>query len=136
MTSNDFNNLFWLHKHDSAGQTAPRFVFYVCYFCPAMRRYPAKLLLFGEHVVLLGAPALAVPITRFGGQWAWRDPAATLTERDRRLREFAGSAALGAVPGLDAGAFVQDLERGLFFDSDISDGLRPRQFGRFVRGRL
>lgn len=87
-----------------------------------MRRYPAKLLLFGEHVVLLGAPALAVPIPRFGGQWAWRDPAGAATERDGRLRQFARGAELAAVRGLDAVAFARDLEKGLFFDSDIPSG--------------
>ncbi len=33
------------------------------------RIYPAKLLLFGEHVVLSGARALAVPHAPFFGQW-------------------------------------------------------------------
>ena len=37
---------------------------------PDARIFPAKLLLFGEHVLLLGATALAAPVTAFGGHWA------------------------------------------------------------------
>jgi hypothetical protein len=41
------------------------------------RSFSAKLLLFGEHVLLLGAPALAVPVAAFGGHWHWSE------QRDR-----------------------------------------------------
>lgn len=87
-----------------------------------MRRYPAKLLLFGEHVLLLGAPALSMPVPAFGGQWDWRSPDTPMTEQDMRLLEFARSAALRNVPDLDAKAFEADLGLGLFFHSDIPTG--------------
>ena len=34
-------------------------------------RFPAKLLLFGEHTINLGSQALAVPLWRFGGKWCF-----------------------------------------------------------------
>jgi mevalonate kinase len=34
------------------------------------RSYPSKLLLFGEHTVLYGSEALAIPIYNFSGKWA------------------------------------------------------------------
>ena len=87
-----------------------------------MRQYPSKLLLFGEHILLLGARALAVPVPAFGGHWAL--PGAQ-TEPDvwaERLRAFAASPQLAAVPGLDTAAFLHDLEQGLFFQSTIPVG--------------
>jgi mevalonate kinase len=31
--------------------------------------YPSKLLLFGEHTVLRGSQALAMPLLKYGGRW-------------------------------------------------------------------
>lgn len=83
------------------------------------RHFPAKLLLFGEHVLLLGATALAVPVPAFGGYWAWSE------HRDRhhgRLLQFAQSEALKSVEVLDTERFEKDLKAGLFFQSDIPTG--------------
>ncbi|MEE9372127.1 MAG: hypothetical protein V3V00_03660 [Saprospiraceae bacterium] len=33
------------------------------------KKYPAKLLLFGEHLILDGADGLAIPFDRYGGKW-------------------------------------------------------------------
>lgn len=81
--------------------------------------FPAKLLLFGEHVLLLGATALAVPVPAFGGQWAWRK------EKDRhheRLLQLARSEALQNLEMLDSEHFERDLGAGLFFQSNIPTG--------------
>jgi len=83
------------------------------------RNFPAKLLLFGEHVLLLGATALAVPVAAFGGQWAWSQ------NRDRhhqRLLQFAFSEALKSVEIIDTERFVNELETGLLFQSNIPTG--------------
>lgn len=83
------------------------------------RNFPAKLLLFGEHVLLLGATALAVPVAAFGGQWAWSE------QRDRhhhRLLQFAHSEALESVEIIDTERFVNELEAGLLFQSNIPTG--------------
>ena len=34
-----------------------------------MRNYSSKLLLFGEHVLLLGSTALAMPVPAYSGKW-------------------------------------------------------------------
>lgn len=83
------------------------------------RIFPAKLLLFGEHVLLLGAPALAVPVQAFSGQWAWQQ------EQDRhhnRMLQFADSDDLKSLEIIDNEQFKSDLEAGLFFQSDIPTG--------------
>ncbi len=83
------------------------------------RIFPAKLLLFGEHVLLLGATALAVPVGVFGGQWHWGE------QRDRhhnRLLQFAHSMALKSVETIDREQFVRELEAGLLFKSNIPTG--------------
>ena len=81
--------------------------------------YPAKLLLFGEHILLLGAPAVAAPVPAFGGRWVWpNDVPATLPS----LRDFMQSPALAAIPGLDTLAFARDITAGIVFDSNIPMG--------------
>ncbi len=83
------------------------------------RRFPAKLLLFGEHVLLLGSSALAVPVTAFGGQWAWGK------DKDRhhsRMIQFAQSEVLASLGVLDTAQFLRDLESGLLFQSNIPTG--------------
>jgi mevalonate kinase len=87
-----------------------------------MKRYPAKLLLFGEHVLLRGAPALCVPVPAFGASWEQASPKADIRGLQMRLAEFARSEVLGRVPGMDAGRFQKDLLFGLFLRSDIPVG--------------
>lgn len=87
-----------------------------------MQQYPAKLLLFGEHLLLLGASALAVPVhgfaltPRFGG----KNPAGG--EMLQKLKQFAESTELASVAGMDKESFISDLENGLYFESDIPAG--------------
>jgi mevalonate kinase len=81
--------------------------------------FPGKLLLFGEHILLLGATAIAAPVPALYGKWAWSvggDP------KSRHLMDFAQSAALLAIGTIDTNAFITDLESGLFFDSNIPIG--------------
>ncbi|MCS7035030.1 MAG: mevalonate kinase [Saprospiraceae bacterium] len=82
-------------------------------------RYPAKVLLFGEYVVLLGARALTLPFERFGGEWAWSADDDPLREA---LRAFAHSETLAQIAELDAEAFQRDVAQGLTFRSDIPVG--------------
>lgn len=84
-----------------------------------MRRYPAKLLLFGEHILLLGARAMAVPVPAFGGAWS---EASEETPWRASLRAFAASRDLQQMGMLDTSRFQAELEAGLFFDSNIPSG--------------
>ncbi len=81
--------------------------------------YPAKVLLFGEYVVLLGARALALPLRRFGGEWVWANPSDAQGEA---LRAFAHSEALAQIAELDVAAFQREVAQGLVFRSDIPMG--------------
>ena len=83
------------------------------------RIFPAKLLLFGEHVLLLGAPALAVPVSAFGGAWAW---GGGHPWHAARLLQFSDSEDLRSLAMLDVARFRAELKAGLFFRSDIPTG--------------
>lgn len=86
------------------------------------KRYPAKLLLFGEHILLRGAPALCVPVPAFGASWEQASPKADVRGLQMRLAEFAGSETLQKMPGIDGARFQKDLLFGLFLRSDIPPG--------------
>lgn len=92
------------------------------------RIFPAKLLLFGEHVLLLGATALAIPLTAFGGKWAYGRNRSPYFEK---MLSFAGSKTLQDVPGLDVESFEKDLQNGLYFDSNIPTGYGLGSSGAF-----
>lgn len=82
-----------------------------------MRTYPAKVLLFGEHILLRGAAALAAPLHLYDGRWQFDSN----PDQQIRLREWAGY--LRQLPyQFRADAFERDLDAGLFFQSDIPTG--------------
>lgn len=87
-----------------------------------MQGYPAKLLLFGEHVLLLGASALAVPVPGFSITPVWGPKKTDHPELRAKLIRFAESMELRSVQGMDADAFARDLAGGLHFDSNIPVG--------------
>ncbi|MBX2892357.1 MAG: hypothetical protein KF734_15630 [Saprospiraceae bacterium] len=87
-----------------------------------MKHYPAKLLLFGEHVLLLGASALAMPVPAFGGHWEQASPKADVRGLQMRLLDWAEHALWGELPGLRVESFRRDLRLGLFFRSNIPVG--------------
>jgi mevalonate kinase len=84
-----------------------------------MHTYPAKVLLFGEHILLRGAAALAAPLSLHGGQWQFDTPPDP--DKQFRLREWADYL-LERPYHLDINAFQRDLDAGLFFQSDIPTG--------------
>lgn len=84
--------------------------------------FPAKLLLFGEHVLLCGAAALAVPAPIYGGRWVMAETAEGARIMQRNLREFAESELLSSIKTLDIQGFIQDVEQGLYFQSNIPGG--------------
>ena len=79
-----------------------------------MKHYPGKLLLFGEHILLVGAPALAVPVNAFGGHWAWAK-----TPEQSRLKAFSDYLSTKTPFGLALG---EALRQGLYFESNIPEG--------------
>lgn len=91
-----------------------------------MDHFFAKLLLFGEHTVLQGSPALALPFPRFGGAWRFapaREAASlqqVLPQWLVYLQTLQQNGALLA--DLDLDLFAQDLVAGIYFDSNIPTG--------------
>lgn len=99
-----------------------------------MRNYPAKLLLFGEHVLLLGASALAVPVPAFAGKWKEERSGNRMGNRRESLLQFAESKALASIPGLDVGAFQKDIYDGWYFDSNVPEGYGLGSSGTLCAG--
>ena len=102
--------------------------------------YPAKVLLYGEHITLRGGEALAVPLPLFGGRWAV-EPGTPVTE----LLDWVGylmnpgvRARLVATLDLEAAAdffaggghFVADIPRGYGLGS--SGALTAALYHRFA----
>lgn len=80
-------------------------------------KYASKLLLFGEHTVLKGSQALAMPFPRFFGQWRYNNAV------DQRLVAFAAYLQEAYFQReLKLADFKTDLYRGLYFDSNIPIG--------------
>lgn len=88
--------------------------------------FSSKLLLFGEHTILRGSAALALPLPLFSGKWAYTTPENALALQ-RNLAEWcqylAEQQSKGALDTeLDTARFSEDLAAGLYFDSNIPNG--------------
>lgn len=107
-------------KVDTSDFIIPTRGYFFSHFC-SMRTYPSKLLLFGEHILLQGGSALAIPLHRFSGFW---QPEGTPLPAEimAKLRLFANSTHLDSIDQLDAGRFARELELGLSLQSDIPVG--------------
>jgi mevalonate kinase len=93
-----------------------------------MRSYPGKMLLFGEYVLLLGAPALATPTPAFSGCWII-DPNQPFGDA---LMLFAKSQVLRDVGIIDVDWFEKDIKNGLRFHSNIPHGYGLGSSGALV----
>lgn len=93
------------------------------------RKYPSKLLLFGEYGVLLGLDALAIPFPDFSGRLE-----KTGDEEDENLKALLQhiQKAIIALPfNVDVERFEKDIRRGLIFNSEI-----PLNYGLGSSGAL
>jgi len=93
------------------------------------RIFSSKLLLFGEYSVIIGRRALAIPLSSFRGMWKFGegDPKELFL-----FSEFLEKS--GDFDFLDVQSFKRDLEKGLFFDSDIPLGYGMGSSGALVAG--
>ena len=86
--------------------------------------YRGKILLFGEHIVVQGAQALAQPLLAFQGHWAFGRPedfpTHSLHDWLNYLSGLQSAAALDV--RLDLDRFTRDLNKGLYFESNIPLG--------------
>ncbi|MGE5357341.1 MAG: mevalonate kinase [Deltaproteobacteria bacterium] len=85
------------------------------------KSYSSKILLFGEYTVINGSDALAIPFGRFKGSWGFdkRNIQKILFD----LADFIKKNLSGIEsPVFKYNLFINDLNKGLFFDSDIPVG--------------
>ncbi len=85
--------------------------------------YYSKLLLFGEHTVVKGSRALAVPYPRYGAKWSFED-AEHQPESNEALIAFHAHLAKrdDLLCQLDLEEFELDLKDGIWLDADIPTG--------------
>lgn len=92
--------------------------------------YPSKLLLFGEHTVLRGSQALAVPLVKYSGKWQYSDDKTKQYDLPK-LADYLKNLVENGKIAFDTEGALLALERGLFFKSDI-----PRGYGAGSSGAL
>ena len=90
-----------------------------------MKKYTSKLLLFGEHSIIKGSQALAMPLFNFSGSWEYA--AENIEEKQMNLPTFANHLEkltnINKLPcDLNVKRFKQELNKGLFFNSNIPTG--------------
>lgn len=92
--------------------------------------YPSKLLLFGEHTVLRGSQALAIPLANYAGRWQFSNDKTKQYDLPKFAQYIKNLVEEGKI-AFDTEGVDAALERGLFFDSNI-----PRGYGAGSSGAL
>jgi mevalonate kinase len=93
--------------------------------------YPAKLLLFGEHTVLQGSQALAMPLPKFGGRWAFSEDKTlqyNLSDFNLYLKNLVEKGEID----LNTEGVTHELSQGLHFKSNIPNGYGVGSSGALV----
>ncbi|MEO0340943.1 MAG: hypothetical protein AAF242_17245, partial [Bacteroidota bacterium] len=84
---------------------------------------PAKILLFGEHIVLQGAQALAMPWTQFGGSWDYSSDKGLQRDLPSFLAYLqALENAQQLLAPINLTTFSNEIKEGLYFKSNIPTG--------------
>ncbi len=92
--------------------------------------YPSKLLLFGEHTVLRGSQALAMPLPNYAGRWQFSDDKTKQYDLPKLANYLKNLVENGEIT-LDTEGVFAALAQGLFFDSNI-----PRGYGAGSSGAV
>jgi len=90
-----------------------------------MKKYTSKLLLFGEHSIIKGSQALAMPLLNFSGNWEYAIE--NIEEKQMKLPTFAKhleklKSVNELLFDLNVDHFKSELDKGLFFNSNIPTG--------------
>jgi len=83
------------------------------------RSYPAKLLLFGEYTILNQGVGLSVPMEQYCGEWKFEK---SKTDSNEVLRSMSNYLIELNIPGFNKQEWLDDVEQGLFFHSNIPQG--------------
>jgi mevalonate kinase len=98
--------------------------------------FHSKLLLFGEHIINRGAKGLAIPTDHFTGYFdfikeEWNETAVSSNRAIQGLAEYIIYDD-GLAPLYDTNQLLEDLEHGLYFQSDIPQGYGLGSSGALV----
>lgn len=85
-----------------------------------LKRFPAKVLLFGEYTILNGSKALALPFQQVSGVWSFEKNDSEISEASRRSLKKFHEKKLSSSINYDL--LGEDLKNGLWFDSSIPNG--------------
>lgn len=98
--------------------------------------YPSKLLLFGEYLIIQAGEALAIPFEKYGGKWSFAPNEPLLQQDLSALVDylFDLQKTKKLICELDVERFLNDLKRGLFFDSSIPSGYGLGSSGALCAG--
>lgn len=102
-------------------------------------QFPSKILLFGEYGLVLGGSGLAIPYPEFSGQLVIDEPilfnkstqSAQSYQSIKKLYNFL-AARLQQNTFLDLYRYSHDLDRGIWFDSNIPNGYGLGSSGALV----
>ncbi len=101
-------------------------------FIKQLNTYPSKLLLFGEHTVVKGSQALALPYPSFHGQWEYGGEAYDLADLAVYLSDLQNKGELLA--NIDTDTFQKAVAKGLNFKSNIPTGYGLGSSGALCAG--
>lgn len=109
----------------------------MCHFCFVFIMnnifYPAKLLLFGEHTVLQGSQALAMPLWKYGGSWEYADDKTMQFDLPKFYNYLKQIVKNGEIM-LDTEGLAEELNQGLYFKSYVPRGYGVGSSGALVAG--
>lgn len=87
------------------------------------RSFSAKLLLFGEYSILFDSKAVVLPLKEYSGKLVCKDTLNALESGSHRELWWLYSYLLEQkIECLDLNAFKRDLQKGMWFDSNIPQG--------------
>lgn len=89
-----------------------------------MESYYAKLLLFGEYTIIRGSQALAMPLRQYSGHWRFAaDDEPVLYKLEEFVQYLLRLKDKGELlTDMDLRRFEREINRGLYFESDIPAG--------------
>lgn len=96
-----------------------------------LRTYSSKVLLFGEYTVIDGSAAVAVPFSRYSGEWKYEqsnDQEGLLQLKNYLTQLYAQN----KIDGIDFDQLERDLSNGLTFQSEIPIGYGLGSSGALV----
>ncbi len=95
--------------------------------------YPAKLLLFGEHTVLQGSQALAMPLWRYSGLWQYAENKSLQFDLPKFCNYLKKLVETHEIM-LDTEGLDEALHQGLYFESHVPRGYGVGSSGALVAG--